>query len=92
MWDTEANREPMQPQAWANHVAEELTCLPLFRETVAASAAYARTCLFGCRIDEDSWGERMVSAGVNILTAEDLPIVRMLMTQAAPEARQEAAA
>jgi hypothetical protein len=92
IWDTPLNREPMQ--SLACHVASELTDLPLFRATLAASAANARECLFGCRIDEDSWGERMVSAGVTMLTVWDLWVVRMLdaLPPAAVEARQEAAA
>ena len=64
MWDTQAS-QPIRP---ALDLSADLRDLPDFRGAVAASTAYARECLFGCRIGGDSSGERMVSAALSIFS------------------------
>jgi hypothetical protein len=93
-WDTPANREPMRTP-FARHVADELTHLPAFREALARSTRnHAGECLCGDEMAGPTWGERMVRAGVHMLTVSDLPVIRMLAATApaVPETQREAAA
>jgi hypothetical protein len=69
MWD--ADRAPMRPSP-VLILAADLTELPAFRGALAVSTASARECLFGCRIDGGTWGERMVCAGTRLLAPQRL--------------------
>jgi hypothetical protein len=80
---------------FARHVADELTHLPAFREALARSTRnHAGECLCGDEMSGATWGERMVRAGVHMLTVSDLPVIRMLAATApaVPQAQGEAAA
>lgn len=69
-WDERPGRpEPMQ--RYIPDLIPDLTELPFFRATLAASAAIARRSLFGCQVGEDTWGGRVVSAGIGLYSVPE---------------------
>jgi len=60
-----------EPEPYTPDLCADLADLPVFREALGMrTRCHAGECLCGQPVTGDTWGERMVRAGINLLTNE----------------------
>jgi hypothetical protein len=89
-WDTPENREPMVP-AYVPDIPADLTENPGFREALRMHTRdSARQCRCGCRVDGDTWGERMVRSAIHVLRSDTAAVAFVPWPDEAPPDATEA--